>query len=54
MTDSLPPPPPHTGKREVFFEMNGVPRVCEVIDRAAEQVRKCGGAELRRKHEMWR
>ncbi|GAX77798.1 hypothetical protein CEUSTIGMA_g5241.t1 [Chlamydomonas eustigma] len=25
------------GKREVFFEANGVPRVVEVIDRAAEQ-----------------
>jgi pyruvate carboxylase len=25
------------GKREVFFEANGIPRVVEVIDRAAEQ-----------------
>jgi pyruvate carboxylase len=41
------------GKREVFFEANGVPRVVEVIDRAAEKalgatgVRdkvRCGGS----------
>ncbi len=28
----------NSGKREVFFEVNGVPRVVEVVDKAAEQV----------------
>ena len=29
-------PSPTAGKRDVYFEVNGVPRVVEVVDRSAE------------------